>query len=234
MRHLSSFHLSALNMFFRRKKESLFSKYQNYTMIPLAIFEDNIMLCTKYTLPEGDIVECGVWRGGMIAALSELLGNNRMYHLFDSFEGLPKAQEKDGEWAKKWQDNKNLWYFDNCRAEQEYATEAMKMAGCVNYKIYKGWFKDTLSSYSGKSIAILRLDGDWYDSTYQCLEELYPKVADNGLIIVDDYYAWAGCIRAIYDYFSLNHITDRIRSTPNGVCYIIKNEPFPFELALKK
>lgn len=222
-------------MFFRKKKISLFAKYQEYTMIPPNIFEDNLALCRKYILPDGDIVECGVWRGGMIAALSETLGSNRTYHLFDSFEGLPEVQEKDGKWAKKWQEDKNLWYFDNCRAEEEYAIQAMKIAGCNNYKIYKGWFKDTIPQYDGKNIAVLRIDGDWYDSTYQCLEHLYPKVLDNGLIIIDDYYAWEGCIRAVYDFFSKNHITDRIRSfNNNNVCYIIKNEPFPFELAIQK
>jgi len=222
-------------MFFKKKdKEFLFKKYQAYTMIPKPIFEDNLQLCDKISEVRRDIVECGVWRGGMIAALAEKLGNNRKYHLFDSFEGLPKVQEKDGQAAKKWQESKDLWYFDNCKAEQTYAEEAMKIAGCTNYVIYKGWFKDTLSSYAGVEIAILRLDGDWYDSTYQCLEALYPKVVKGGLIIVDDYYAWEGCVRAIYDYFSLNNITDRIRSSSNGVCYILKDEPFPFELAIQK
>ena len=221
-------------MFLNKTKKSLFNKYQTYTMIPKPIFEDNLQLCSKISEVYGDVVECGVWRGGMIAALAETLGSYRKYHLFDSFEGLPEVQEKDGQWAKKWQDGKNLWYFDNCKAEEEFAVEAMKIANCNNYEIYRGWFKNTLSSYTGTNIAMLRLDGDWYDSTYQCLSEFYPKVVDKGIVIIDDYYAWEGCIRAVYDYFSQNHLTDRIRCTANHVCYIIKNEPFPFELALQK
>lgn len=212
----------------------LYQKYRNYTMLPYSIFIDNITLCQKFLLPKGDIVECGVWKGGMIAALSEVIGNGRIYHLFDSFEGLPEVQEeKDGKWAKKWSEEKSIWYFDNCRAEEHYAIEAMKLANCRNYKIYKGWFKDTLGLFEGE-IALLRLDADWYDSTYQCLETLYPKVLDGGLIIIDDYYTWEGCIRAVYDYFSFNKITDRIRCTSNDLCYIIKNEAFPFELEWKK
>lgn len=215
-------------------RKSIFQKFQGYTMVPIDVFLDNIRLCNKYNLPLGDVVECGVWRGGIIAAIAQTLGNSRKYHLFDSFEGLPEVKAEDGMWAKKWQESKDLWYAGNCKAEQDFAEKAMKIANCDNFKLYKGWFKDTLSSYEGSKIAVLRLDGDWYESTYTCLESLYPKVADNGLIIVDDYYVWEGCIRAIYDYFSKNNITDRIRSTQNGVCYIIKNEPFPFELAIKK
>lgn len=213
----------------------LYKKYATYTMIPRHIFVDNLSLIKRLkVIPKGDVVECGVWRGGMIAAIAEILGKDRCYHLLDSFEGLPPVQEeKDGRWAKEWQQRKDIFYFDNCKAPESYAMAAMQMAACTHYQIHKGWFADTLPKFPDVPIALLRLDGDWYDSTYQCLQYLYPKVAKHGLIIVDDYYMWEGCIRAIYDYFSQYKITDRIRSTPHGVCYIIKEETFPMEYILR-
>lgn len=213
---------------------ALYEKYQAFTMIPPEAFTSNLSLAKQIVRSEleGAVVECGVWKGGMSAAIAELLGPQRAYHLFDSFEGLPLVSEADGQWAKLWQERKDLWYFDNCKAEQVYAREAMKLTGIEGYFIHEGWFKDTLPLVEPFPIALLRLDGDWYESTYQCLEVLYPRVVNGGLIILDDYYAWEGCIKACYDYFSTHQITDRIRSTPEGVAYLIKNEPFPFQQAI--
>jgi hypothetical protein len=193
-------------------------------MIPKQTFLDNLKLCHNFSNLKGCIIECGVWRGGMIAALSEILGQDRNYYLFDSFEGLPEAKQIDGDAAIKWQSNKEgLFYFDNCTAEISYAEEAMKLSGAKSYQIIKGWFSDTLPKFTPKQeIAVLRLDGDWYDSTMQCLTSLYPLVTKGGLIIVDDYYAWDGCSRAIHDYLSTHKLTDRIFQI-NGNCYIIKN-----------
>ena len=74
----------------------------------------------------GCVVECGVWRGGMIAGIAEVLGPEREYILFDSFEGLPPAKEIDGEAALAWQSDKSSpLYHDNCAAEQKFAAEAM-------------------------------------------------------------------------------------------------------------
>jgi O-methyltransferase len=146
--------------------------------------------------------------------------------LFDSFEGLPIAQDKDGIAAKKWQeDKKSATYFDNCSADMSFSHEAMKLSGARQYKIIKGWFKDTLLSFkSSEPIAMLRIDGDWYDSTMQCLDNLYPRVNDGGIIIIDDYYTWDGCTRAIHDYLSRNELADRIRQTAEGICYLVKTK----------
>ncbi len=203
----------------------IYEKYSLYTMIPRKTFIENLRLCRKIESTHGCIVECGVWRGGMIASIAEMLGNNRSYYLFDSFEGLPSAQKIDGVDALSWQSNKDsAYYFDNCKAEEIYAHEAMKMSGVSNYKLVKGWFSDTVShAQFDEPIALLRLDGDWYDSTMQCIEALYPKIAQGGIVIVDDYYVWDGCSRAIHDYLSLNKLSCKIRQIQNN-CYIIKND----------
>src|ERR1700736_4242629 len=73
----------------------LYEKYREFTMQPMHRFLNNLQLVDRYR-PAGCVVECGVWRGGAIAAIAELLGPQRTYLLFDSFEGLPPAGELDG------------------------------------------------------------------------------------------------------------------------------------------
>ena len=114
------------------------------------------------------------------------------------------------------------WYFDNCSADQRFAESAMSLTGSTKYHIIKGWFEDTLPTSNVPPIALLRLDGDWYDSTLCCLENLFPHVVLNGMIIIDDYYMWDGCARAVHDYLSVNKLAVRIRSSREGVCYIKK------------
>jgi len=208
-----------------QKCKDIYKKFSGYTMIPPELYTANLELVKKYVQGvEGDIVECGVWKGGMIAGIAELLKDDRKYFLFDSFEGLPTVKEIDGISAKKWQENTNgTDYFDNCSASMKHAETAMQQTNC-NFKLIKGWFDKTVPVFiSSKKIALLRLDGDWYDSTLICLQYLYPKLSENGLLIIDDYYAWDGCSRAVHDYLSQIKSTSRIR-TYNGVCFIVKKE----------
>jgi O-methyltransferase len=181
-------------------------------------------LCRTGRNVSGDIVECGVWRGGMSAAMAEVLPS-RTSVLFDSFEGLPPAKEIDGPSAFAYQMNVTApRYRDNCRASEEDALRTMKMANGANYRILKGWFDETVPRYAAEAprIAVLRLDGDWYDSITICLEHLFPQVVRSGLVIVDDYGGWDGCTRAVHDYLSRTKATEAIRSTRRGVAYLIK------------
>lgn len=195
-------------------------------MVPQDQYIDNLVLTKKYGNIAGSIVECGVWRGGMIAGVAKLLGD-RKYFLLDSFEGLPAAKQLDGEKAVDWQkDVSSPKYYDNCKAEIEYAKKAMQLAGAKNVEFVKGWFNETLPGLvknpSLAPISILRLDGDWYESTIDCLTHLYPVVAEGGLIIIDDYYMWDGCARAVHDYLSANKLPVRIRQSNIGTCFLIK------------
>lgn len=209
-----------------KKLISIYEKYKDYTMIPLKIYLKNLRLIEKYANVSGCVVECGVWRGGMAAGMSELLGGDRTYYLFDSFEGLPQAKEIDGKAAIEWQNDKDSpGYRDNCKAEISYAEEAMRKSRTKNYHLIKGWFEETLPNFAlTEQIAFLRLDADWYESTTQCLNSLYPKVAKGGLIIIDDYYAWDGCSRAVHDYLSRNSRKERIMQFQNKLAYIIKQD----------
>ena len=207
-----------------RTPHGLYAKYTNFTMLPEIIFNDNLQICMEFKHLEGSIVECGVWRGGMIAAISEIMGSERDYFLFDSFEGLPPAQPIDGVNALSWQKNvTDPKFYDNCKADINFAKNAMKISKAKRYRIEKGWFTETLPNFGTDKIAILRLDADWYDSTLECLNYLYPKVVKGGCIIIDDYYTWDGCSKALHDYLSKHKLPDRIFQKNNRVCFLIKN-----------
>lgn len=205
--------------------QNLFKKYSDFTMIPERFFISNLELINRYKHLEGDYVECGVWRGGMSAAIGELLDKNKTLHLFDSFEGLPDAKEIDGKEALAWQKNVNApGYFDNCKAEESYAIKAMSLAGCSNYKIHKGWFNQTLPDFKNQRIGILRLDGDWYDSIKECLTHLFPQVINNGIVLLDDYYTWDGCSKAVHDYLSETKSPSRVHQWNNQIGFVIKKD----------
>jgi O-methyltransferase len=206
--------------------KNLYLKYESFTMVPEDSFVSNIELCSKFRDIKGDYVECGVWRGGMSAAISEILPMNKRIHLFDSFEGLPMAKEIDGEDAIKWQQNTSSpHYYNNCSAEEQYAIKAMEKANCTNYKTYKGWFNETVPKFLGDEISILRLDGDWYESIMVCLQYLFPKVVNGGIVILDDYHYWDGCAKAVHDYLAQSKSPSRIYQLNNQkIAYIIKKD----------
>ena len=191
-------------------------------MIPEAQFADNLWLCREGPLPPGCVIECGVWRGGMSAAMAEVLGPARQYYLFDSFEGLPPADAaKDG--ARAVRQASSVDPARRLVAEMRWAEQAMRLSGVPRYELVTGWFKDTLATFTPpEPVAVLRLDGDWYDSTMQCLTVLYPHVPRGGLVLIDDYYVWDGCARAVHEYLSQHPGQDRIQQTPAGVAYIHK------------
>jgi O-methyltransferase len=200
-------------------------KYLQFTMVKRRDYIDCLKLVSQFKDINGSIIECGVWRGGMIAGIADVMGSNRNYFLFDSFEGLPDAKEIDGQTAIAWQaDKTSAGYYDNCKAEMEWAQKAMNLANVTDRTTFiKGWFDDTVPQFKTEEpIAVLRLDGDWYDSTMVCLDHLFPKVAEGGLIILDDYYAWDGCSKALHDYLSKHKRPERIVHAYSSGCYLIK------------
>lgn len=180
----------------------------------------------------GDMVECGTWRGGcglaMLLAQREAFGHvERKVHFMDSFAGLPPADHRDGEAALEWQAST----VHNCAASRDdlerTLTETFNFRP-TEFAIWQGWFRDTLPLFleqQSKKIAVLRLDGDWYESTRECLDALEPLVDDRGTVIVDDYYAWDGCARATHDYLSRNDLPYRIKSlVKNTGAYFTKQK----------
>ncbi len=199
-----------------RRELELYRKYSGRTMLRDTRFVHTLVLCRR-SLPAGDIVECGTWRGGMSAALAEVLPGRRSM-LFDSFEGLPDPGEEDDRRAHEYVEKERL------AVDEGEALASMRLSGSRDFHIRKGWFDETVPVYAAEQrpVAVLRLDGDWYDSTMLCLEQLFPRVVPGGLILVDDYYDWPGCRRAVHDYLSKEKCQEPIRATPYRVVFIDK------------
>jgi hypothetical protein len=139
--------------------------------------------------------------------------------MFDSFQGLPPADERDGPLALRYQHETDApGYFDNCRAPIEQVRAAINTFGFAETEaiLVDGWFRETIPAHratlSRSGIAVMRVDCDWYEPVLYVLEELAPYVTEEGAIILDDYYAWDGCARATHDYLSRNSLAWRIRS----------------------
>lgn len=175
----------------------------------------------------GHIVECGVWKGGssfaMLLAQRYYFGKVvKPVWMFDSFQGLPAAEPRDGPAAIAYQaDPDGPYYFDNCTASLDEVCEQAARFGFTSREanIVPGWFQDSvprvIAEIARLGISLLRIDCDWYDPVRYTLEQLEPLVVENGLIILDDYFTWDGCVRATHDYLSSNDLPYRIRSLPS-------------------
>jgi O-methyltransferase len=218
-----------LKIDFPRRYLELWELLSPYTMLSQARFFENLALIQHFgSRLDGSFVECGTWRGGMAAAMIALGGPARTYHFFDSFEGLPPAQARDGADAVAWQaDTQSPYYYNNCSATLDEFTDLISRQavepGCV--AVHKGWFQETVPQHAPAPIAVLRLDGDWYESTMVCLQHLYPRLQAGGIVIIDDYADWDGCARAVHDYLSHTQTAARIERTPFAhVAYLLKTD----------
>jgi O-methyltransferase len=151
----------------------------------------------------GDLVECGVWRGGacilMRAVLAAYGDEKRQVWLADSFAGVPPPNP-DKYIADQ---NLRLDLSTDILAVSESTVKAnFKRYGLLDDRVrfLPGWFKDSLPGAPISRIALLRLDGDLYESTIQALEALYPRLSASGFCIIDDYHAIPACRQAVTDY----------------------------------
>lgn len=164
---------------------------------------ENVQFCVESVLNnqiEGDLVECGAWRGGATIFMRSILKaygiEDRLVWVADSFEGLPKPKNDHDGW-----DLTNLDYL-KVSLEQVQANFARFDLLDDQVRFLKGWFADTLPDAPIDRIAVLRLDGDMYHSTMDTLVSLYPKVSPGGFVIVDDYHSWPACKQAVDDYLA--------------------------------
>lgn len=164
---------------------------------------------------EGDFVECGVWRGGsvmaMIAALQGQGVGDRRIWLYDTFAGMTSPTSNDVERhsgiaamdmlkTTPVGDGNNIW----CIASRSDVEANVLGTGYPPemFTFVEGDVVETLSSYTPRSISLLRLDTDWYESTRTALEILYPRLVRGGVCILDDYGHWEGARQAVDEYFS--------------------------------
>lgn len=167
---------------------------------------------------DGDIVECGVWKGGsmMAAALTLLrLGDtSRDLYLFDTFSGMAQPGEHDTPSAydgyspqRRWRRNRERSGIDDggsgwAAVGERQVRAAMDSTGYPPERVHliKGKVQDTVPDAAPEQLAVLRLDTDWYASTKHELEQLYPRLNESGVLIIDDYGHYEGARRAVDEF----------------------------------
>lgn len=161
---------------------------------------------------EGDVVECGVWRGGssMMAAMTLLKQNDtsRQLYMYDTYEGMSDPTDKDvsfdSQSAKEnWETKSKVDEKIFCYSELDEVKNNMITTGYPMDKIHfvKGKVEDTIPQTIPQKISLLRLDTDWYESTKHELIHLFPLLSKNGVLIIDDYGHWQGAREAVDEYF---------------------------------
>lgn len=194
---------------------SIYLKTKRYTLTSIERMY-SLYQSVKYIVLNkipGVFVECGVWRGGSAMVIAETLSHLKCYtydlYLYDTFEGMAEPEDVDvnlvGEVAhQKWSESQkgtiNTW----CYASLE---DVKKNLLKTNYplnkvKFIKGKVEDTIPDTIPSEIALLRLDTDWYSSTYHEMKFLYPLLVEKGVLIVDDYGHWLGSSKAVNEYLS--------------------------------
>jgi hypothetical protein len=177
---------------------------------------DNLQFCVEDVLAKnvpGDLIETGAWRGGACILMRAILKTygvkDRLVWVADSFEGLPEPDPE--KYPADAGDKHHTFKPVAVSLEQVKANFAKYGVADEQVRFLKGWFKDTLPTAPIKQLAILRLDGDMYESTMDGISNLYAKVSPGGYIIVDDYGVVPACQKAIEDYRNANGIKDPIR-----------------------
>jgi hypothetical protein len=169
---------------------------------------DNLHMCLESITADrvpGDLIETGVWRGGATIYMRGFLAahgiTDRAVWVADSFEGLPKptlAQDEGQDFSKE------VFPYLAVELDEVRALFARYELLDDQVRFLKGWFKDTLPTAPIEQLALLRLDGDLYTSTWDALKHLYHKVAPGGYVIIDDYRSFTGCKDAV-DMFRMRH-----------------------------
>lgn len=216
--------IDSLNALSDEEKSILFPS-EGWTMCS-PLNQHLLMEATRYVLRnkiKGDIVECGVWRGGMMqivarTSLAERQKNPnidlRDLWLFDTFDGMPTpTHDHDRDMYKSehaiiklrrepkigFNGEPTIWCFADLTDVQRGMSSTQYDQSRIHYE--KGMVESTLANPPLEQIAILRIDTDWYSSTKLALKNLFSLVSRGGLIILDDYESWEGARMAVDEFF---------------------------------
>ncbi|MFJ8711255.1 TylF/MycF/NovP-related O-methyltransferase [Streptomyces anulatus] len=163
----------------------------------------------RHDIP-GDIVECGVWRGGSMQACARTLlsvgETERDLYLFDTYEGMtpPTAEDlrRDGRSAQELLDaqgkDRPIWAVASLEDVKAGFENVPYPKEHVHY--VQGRVEDTVPAQAPEQISILRLDTDWYASTKHELEHLYSRLVPGGVLLIDDYGYWQGSRQAVDEF----------------------------------
>lgn len=177
---------------------------------------DNIQYCVTDVLKRGipgDLIETGAWRGGacifMRAVLKVFGDTNRSVWVADSFQGLPKPDTE----RFPTDAGVDLWKETFFSVSLEDVKSNFERYGMLDEQVrfLPGWFKNTLPNAPIERLAVMRLDGDLYESTIEALQHLYHKLSVGGYVIIDDYGGIRECRQAVDDFRKMNRIEDEIQ-----------------------
>jgi O-methyltransferase len=196
-------------------KTATYSPARNITFVAHSMIGrmrmNNIHECMNRVITDaiqGDFIETGVWKGGATIFMRGFLQAqnivNRKVWVADSFEGLPPPAEND----QGMDFTKNSFPYLAISLEDVRALFHRYDLLDDQVIFLKGWFKDTLPTAPIDKLAVLRLDGDLYSSTWDALISLYHKLSPGGFAIVDDYYSFPGCQTAVDDFRIQHGVTE--------------------------
>ena len=200
---------------------------QAHSMIGLRRM-NNLQSCIEQVLADGvpgDLIETGVWRGGATIFMRGVLkaygvGDRRVW-VADSFAGLPVADVDTHAANAFWAPYAGYFAVDLDTVRSNFARYGL-LDGQVQF--LQGWFTDTLPTAPIEQLAVLRMDGDLYESTSDALTHLYPKLGAGGFVIIDDYNC-ESCYQAVHDYRALQGISEPILDVDGVGAYWRKESP---------
>jgi hypothetical protein len=191
---------------------------------------DNSRYCVEDAITRGvpgDLLEAGVWRGGMAIFLRAVLAahgiTDRRVWVADSFQGLPEPDERRFPREAKAHASRMMTEdFAHLAVPEADVRDNFAAFGLLDDQVrfLVGWFKDTLPAAPINRLAVLRLDGDYYQSTMDTLTALYDKVSPGGYVIIDDYgeRLWTYCRRAVDEFREQRGITAELVKVDTS-CY---------------
>lgn len=171
----------------------------------------------QHRLP-GDIVECGIWKGGSAMlcaqALQQFGDTTRTLWLYDTFEGMTEPTAADVDYDGATADDIMVTHgitdlTEWCASPLAEVQSHMQTTGYPSDRVryVEGRVEHTIPGQAPDTIALLRLDTDWHASTQHEMEHLYPRLITGGVLIIDDYGHWQGARRAVDDYFNQHQIS---------------------------
>jgi len=167
----------------------------------------------------GSAVECGVARGGSGATIATALSEadpSRHIFLFDTFEGLPAPTRENPDYDRA------APLKGKCLGGLEEVEDLFRRLRLSNYRLVKGMFQETLPMTDTGDIGLLHLDGDWYESTRTCLENLWDRVSEGGIVQIDDYGEWQGCKKAVDEFLTKRAIDVRLHYVDPSARRLVK------------
>lgn len=206
------------NKMIEKEFGQVYQKCRNYTMTSVermyALYT-SVGYIVDNDIP-GDLVECGVWRGGSIMVMAYALlkkGDvSRRLYLYDTFTGMPRPSGTDlalpdssrvlETWSTRQRKDHNEWAFSSLSEVKKNVFSTGYPPGQIEF--VKGKVEDTIPNTVPERISLLRLDTDWYESTKHELKHLFPLMQKKGVVIIDDYGSWGGSKAAVDDFLMDN------------------------------